>query len=141
MDSPDGKRLLQRLRARVKRIVKLMTMENQDKPALETEKKETIARIDNLVKVRDTYSKKIREADKNLTEVKEKLENKTKARQVSESSVYTEVDKIFQEFGANRAHYFGRKFEGIDIRKIMDRVSSIVHDFCNESNLNTDIRQ
>ena len=43
--------------------------------------------------------------------------------------VYTEVDKIFQEFGANRAHYFGRTFEGIDIRKIMDQVSCIVHVF------------
>ena len=33
--------------------------------------------------------------------------------------MYTEVDKIFQLIGANRAHYFGRAFEGVDIKKIM----------------------
>ena len=33
--------------------------------------------------------------------------------------MYTEVDKIFQSIGANRAHYFGRAFEGVDIKKIM----------------------
>merc|ERR1711862_458577 len=51
----------------------------------------------------------------------DKLNDKTKGRRSSEKSVYTEVDRIFQEFGANRAHYFGRKFEGVDIRKIMDK--------------------
>ena len=33
--------------------------------------------------------------------------------------MYTEVDKIFQSIGANRAHYFGHAFEGVDIKKIM----------------------
>ena len=36
-----------------------------------------------------------------------------------EDSVYTEVDRIFQEYGANRSHYFGA-FQGVDIRKIMN---------------------
>jgi hypothetical protein len=31
------------------------------------------------------------------------------------------VDQIFQKIGANRSHYFGRAFQGIDIRKIMDK--------------------
>jgi len=31
------------------------------------------------------------------------------------------VDRIFQEFGANRSHYFGRTFQGVDIRKIMNK--------------------
>ena len=38
-------------------------------------------------------------------------------------------------------HYFGRKFEGIDIRKIMDQVSFILHFVCRNSNLNTDKRR
>jgi hypothetical protein len=33
--------------------------------------------------------------------------------------MYTEVDKIFQSIGVNQAHYFGRAFEGVDIKKIM----------------------
>ena len=33
--------------------------------------------------------------------------------------MYTEVDKIFQSIGANRAYYFGRAFEGVDIKMIM----------------------
>jgi hypothetical protein len=43
----------------------------------------------------------------------------TKSRQNGEESVYTEVDKIFQSIGANRAHYFGRAFEGVNTKKIM----------------------
>ena len=127
MDSPDGKKLLARKRARVKRIDMLMKMKEEDIPSLQREKKECTTRIEALVAVRETYSKKIRDADKELTRVKAKLNEKTKGRRSSESSVYTKVDRIFQKFGANRAHYFGRKFEGIDIRKIMDQVSCLTH--------------
>ena len=131
MDSRDGTKLLQRTRARVKRIKKLMTIEDQDKPTLEIERKDCDARIIALVAVRETYSKKIRHEDKVLTEVNNKLKEKAQGRRSSESSVYNEIDKIFQTHGANRANYFGRKFQGIDIRKIMDQVSSTL--FYNES--------
>ena len=43
----------------------------------------------------------------------------TKDRRGGEEGLYTSIDRIFQLIGANRAHYFGRVFEGVDIRKIM----------------------
>lgn len=43
----------------------------------------------------------------------------TSSRRGGEESVYTIVDRIFQKYGANRSNYFGRAFEGIDIRKLM----------------------
>jgi hypothetical protein len=47
------------------------------------------------------------------------LDALTKNRQNGEELVYTVVDKIFQSIGANLAHYFGRAFEGVDIKKNM----------------------
>ena len=95
--SMDGlswrQKLLQRKRARVKRIDKLMTMEDKDKPALEIEKKDCNARSKALMAVHETYSKKIWDEDKALAEVKNKLNGKTKGRRSSESSVYNEVDR------------------------------------------------
>ncbi len=35
--------------------------------------------------------------------------------------MHTAVDKIFQLIGANRAHYFGRAFERVNIKKIMGK--------------------
>ena len=43
----------------------------------------------------------------------------TKDRRGGEEGLYTSIDRIFQLIGANRAHYFGCVFEGVDIRKIM----------------------
>jgi len=43
----------------------------------------------------------------------------TKDRRGGEEGLYTSIDRIFQLIGANRAHYFGHVFEGVDIRKIM----------------------
>ena len=63
--------------------------------------------------------------EKRLKEIKTNLDKMTKARRGEEESIYTAVDKIFQKIGANRAHYFGRKFEGIDIRKIMEKANDL----------------
>jgi len=54
-----------------------------------------------------------------LKDAKSKLDLFTKHCRGGEESLYTSVDRIFQSIGANRAHYFGRVFEGVDIRKIM----------------------
>jgi hypothetical protein len=54
-----------------------------------------------------------------LKDAKSKLDMYSKDRRNGEESLYTSVDRIFQSIGANRAHYFGRAFEGVDIRKIM----------------------
>ena len=51
----------------------------------------------------------------------EKLQLLTSERRSGEVSVYTEVDRIFKDHGANRSHYFGRAFQGMDIRKIMEK--------------------
>ena len=45
----------------------------------------------------------------------------SKDRRNEEESVYTEIDRLFQSHRANRSHYFGRQFQGKDIRKIMDK--------------------
>jgi len=57
--------------------------------------------------------------DQTIRENRDKLKKFTSSRRGGEESVYTIVDRIFQKYGANRANYFGRAFEGIDIRKIM----------------------
>ena len=65
------------------------------------------------------YTKQISWLDCILKDAKSKLDLFTKNRRGGEESLYTSVDRIFQIIGANRAHYFGRVFEGVDIRKIM----------------------
>ncbi len=54
------------------------------------------------------------------------------------------VDKIFQSIGANRVHYFGRAFEGVDNEKIMEKsddafgVGGVLRQKLLENTLNTD---
>ena len=70
---------------------------------------------------RDVFTKQIAVMNAKLTKVSANLETFTKDRRSGEVSVYTEVDRIFQRHGANRSYYFGRQFQGKDIRKIMDK--------------------
>ena len=75
--------------------------------------------INTLIISWDEYTKQISQLDCILKDAKSKLDLFTKTRRSGEESHYTTVDRIFQKIGANRAHYFGRVFEGVDIRKIM----------------------
>ena len=72
-----------------------------------------------MVATREDYTQQISQLDKSLKDTSSRLDVLTKSRRNGEESVYTEVDKIFQSIGANRAHYFGRAFEGVDIKKLM----------------------
>jgi len=51
--------------------------------------------------------------------------NITDPPQVREDSYYTGVDRIFQDEGANRAAHFGRKFNGVNLRTIMDKADHL----------------
>ncbi len=75
--------------------------------------------INTLIISWDEYTKQISRLDRILKDVKNKLDFFTKDRRGREESLHTSVDRIFQSIGANRAHYFGRAFEGVDICKIM----------------------
>ena len=77
--------------------------------------------INTLIISRDEYTKQISRLDRILKDAKSKLDLFTKDRRGGEESLYTSVDRIFQSIGANRAHYFGCVFEGVDIRKIMTK--------------------
>ena len=68
---------------------------------------------------------KISKLDKSRKDASSRLDVLTKSRQNGEESVYTKVDKIFQSIGANWAHYFGRAFEGVDIKQIMAKSDDI----------------
>ena len=72
-----------------------------------------------MVATREDYTQQISQLDKSLKDTSSRLDVLTKSRRNGEESVYTEVDKIFQSIGANRAHYFGCAFEGVDMKKIM----------------------
>jgi hypothetical protein len=74
-----------------------------------------------LIAIREGYTKQISQLGKHLKDINSRLDVLTKSRRSGEESVYTAVDKIFQSIGANRTHYFGRAFEGVDIRKIMGK--------------------
>ena len=121
MNSHQGGKAIGRKRNRVK------TLERQLKTNITAEQKREKTKeqkklrndITQLVKKRDKYSKEISRLEKVVNDSKEELRKFTKSRRGAEESIYTQVDRIFQSIGANRAHYFGRKFEGVDIRKIM----------------------
>ena len=88
--------------------------------AIKSAEKNSLNRdINTLIISRDEYTKQISRLDCILKNAKSKLDLFTKNRRGGEESLYTYVDRIFQKIGANRAHYFGRVFEGVDIRKIM----------------------
>ena len=75
--------------------------------------------ISVLMKTRDDFTNQNQQLSNSIRDAKNKLEPFTQNRRIGEESVYTAVDRIFQKYGAKRAHYFGRAFEGVDIRKIM----------------------
>ena len=73
--------------------------------------------IDALIATRAHYTQQISHTDKYLKDARSRLDSLTKSQRNGEDSMYTEVDKIFQSIGAHRTHYFGRAFEGVDIKK------------------------
>lgn len=127
LDSQEGGKKMNQTRRRVNLLKKKMS--EADHAVFTAELgRELNARsivLKGLVAVRDKYSKDISAKEKEETKMKNKLKDFTKARRGLEGSVYTLVDKIFRTHGADRAAYFGRKFEGIDIRKIMDEVRRV----------------
>jgi hypothetical protein len=73
--------------------------------------------INTLIISRDEYTKQISRLDRILKDAKSKLDLFTKYHRGGEESLYTSINRIFQLIGANRAHYFGWVFEGVDILK------------------------
>lgn len=120
--SPTGGRLLDKSRNRIKRIdIELRRNENQNEAAtaMISEKATLESKVLTLIVDRQTITKHISRLETTIRHANESLDKYSKHRRGGEESVYTAVDRIFQKFGANRAHYFGRAFEGVDIRKIM----------------------
>ncbi len=121
-ESPDGGKLLQKTRNRSKRLdieLKMISDESLEHVCKLAEKDSLMSKMAILINVRDEYTTQIKCLEKRLKGAKEALDVYTKSRRGGEDSIYTAVDRIFQKIGANRAHYFGRAFEGVDIRKIM----------------------
>jgi hypothetical protein len=124
--SPDGGKLLQKKRNRskwldieLKRISDDDSLEHARKLA---EKDLLISKMAILTNVRDEYTTtQIKCLEKRLKGAKEALDVYTKSKSCrgGEDSIYTSVDCTFQKIGVNRAHYFGRAFEGVDIHKTM----------------------
>jgi hypothetical protein len=119
--SPDGGRLLQKKRDRIKRldIELIQSLDDASIAIKSAEKNQLNHDVITLTNSREEYTKKISRLDHMLKNAKSKLDMYSKDRRNGEESLYTSVDRIFQSIGANRAHYFGRAFEGVDIRKIM----------------------
>ena len=121
-DSQTGGRQLEKARNRIKRIdIELKRTDNSNEDILlkTAEKSKLDNDILTLTADRDELMQRIRNLDRTIRENRDKLKRFTSSRRGGEESVYTIVDRIFQKYGANRANYFGRAFEGIDIRKIM----------------------
>jgi hypothetical protein len=120
-ESHTGGRQLDRAKYRIKRIdIELKRTENADDILLKTAER---SNLDNVVRTltdhRTRLTNRISNLDQSIREKREKLKKFTSSRRGGEESVYTIVDRIFQKYGANRSNYFGRAFEGIDIRKLM----------------------
>ena len=124
IESPDGGKLLNSVRDKLRRVERDMKkMDNNDARLTDlfAQKNAYEAKCHELVNSRNIYSNAISSKEKEIKAAKDKLEAFTKERRRGEESVYTSIDRIFQKHGANRAHYFGRAFEGVDIRKIMNK--------------------
>ena len=119
--SPDGGRLLQSKNAKMKRLdAELKQCPDETTRANISGERDSLKNeIDALIATRAHYTQQISHTDKYLKDASSRLDSLTKSQRNGEDSVYTEVDKTFQSIGANRAHYFGRAFEGVDIKKIM----------------------
>ena len=97
----------------------------EDSTALREEQKILVIEILTLEAARNIFSKQIAGLTADISKASAKLEMFTKDRRIGEESVYTQIDRIFQSHGANRYHYFGRQFQGKDIRKIMDKADEL----------------
>ena len=119
--SPDGGRLLQSINAKMKRLDAELKQcpDEMTRANISGERDSLENEIDALIATRAHYTQQISHTDKYLKDASSRLDSLTKSRRNGEDSVYTEVDKTFQSIGANRAHYFGRALEGVDIKKIM----------------------
>jgi len=127
-DSVSGGRLLSKKRARSKKLVHEQSQDDnseEDSTALQEEQKILVIEILTLEAARNIFSKQIVGLTADISKASAKLEMFTKDRRIGEESVYTQIDRIFQSHGANRSHYFGRQFQGKDIRKIMDKADEL----------------
>lgn len=121
-ESSLGSRLLTSKQNKLKKTsleLKNVGLDAATKGNKEREEQALTKEISELVNTRDDFKNQIQILGNSIRDMKKKLEPFTKNRKIAEESVYTAVDRIFQKYGANRAHYFGRAFEGVDIRKIM----------------------
>eukprot|EP00957_Ditylum_brightwellii_P031102 2356167-Ditylum_brightwellii.AAC.1 len=91
------------------------------KQALIAEKANLQNAIPGLVEHNKLLKKVWKDFDTEISTLREKLQEYTKERRTQEDSYYTGVDRIFQEEGANRAAHFGRKFNGVNLRTIMEK--------------------
>jgi hypothetical protein len=127
LNSPDGGRSLQKKKNRIKRLD--IDMKNNTDCTINAsklmEKNLLLTESADLTKTLDKYCTGISRLNKIIQTARPKLLENTKGRRKGEYSIYTAIDKIFQNHGANRAHYFGREFEGVDIRKIMASADSL----------------
>ena len=127
LNSPDGGRLLQTKKNRIKRLdieMKSNTDATSNASKMD-EKNQLLTECAALIETREMYSAEVSRLNNIIRKARPKLLENTKDRRKEEDSIYTAIDKIFQKYGANRAHYFGREFEGIDIRKIMASADSL----------------
>lgn len=98
------------------------------KEALTAEKADIVNAIPALVAQGKTRKKVWEELDTEISALKAKLRECTKERRTSEDSYYTGMDRIFQDEGANRAAHFGRKFNGVNLRTIMEKAGDLFGD-------------
>jgi hypothetical protein len=119
--SPYGGWLLQKKRDKIKWLdVELKQSLGETTNAMKSAKRIRLNNdIKTLTRSCDKYTKQISCLDCLLKDARSRLDLFTKNRRGGEKLLYTSVDRIFQKIGASRAHYFGRVFEGVDIRKIM----------------------
>ncbi len=112
---------MQKKRDKIKRLdVKLNQSLDEASIVIKSAEKNCLNHdINALIISWDEYTKQISRLDPILKDAKSKLDLFTKNRRGGEESLYTSINRIFQSIGANRAHYFGRVFEGVDIHKIM----------------------
>ncbi len=101
------------------------TIASTAKQALTAEKVDLLNAIPGLVEQSKTLKSACDVFDTDISALKEKLRECTKARRTQEDSYYTGVDRIFQDEGANRAAHFGRKFNGVNLRTIMDKADHL----------------
>lgn len=93
--------------------------------ALIAEKATLQNEIPPLIEQGKTLKSAWEKLDDDIKVLKDKLKEFTKDRRTNEDSYYTGMDRIFQDEGANRAAHFGRKFNGVNLRTIMDKANGL----------------